>query len=121
MDELKKRFKITTGGRLKKHLGIDYEWIKDDEGMTSIVATMEKRVKDIIKSYEDATGLIAKEVDSLCIPGKVLQKNEGEIIEKDSFRSIVGKVMFFSMKLGYKTSSGTRQLAAHLSRQGQEH
>ena len=57
MDELKKRFKITTGGRLKKHLGIDYEWIKDDEGMTSIVATMEKRVKDIIKSYEDVTGL----------------------------------------------------------------
>jgi len=121
MDELKKRFKITTGGRLKKHLGIDYKWIKDDEGMTSIVATMEKRVKDIIKSYEDASGLIAKEVDSPCIPGKVLQKNEGEIIEMDSFRSIVGKAMFFSTKLGYRTSSGTIQLAAHLSRPGQEH
>ena len=68
MDEVKKRFKITTSGRLKKHLGIDYEGIKDNEGMTSIlVATMEKRVKDIIKSYEDATGLIAKEVDSLKI------------------------------------------------------
>lgn len=26
MDQLEKQFKITRGGRLKKHLGIDYEW-----------------------------------------------------------------------------------------------
>jgi hypothetical protein len=121
MVELKKRFKITLGGRLKKHLGIDYEWLKDEKGMTCIVATMEKRVRDIIKSYENATGLTAKKVDSPCTPGKVLSKNDGEITNIEDYRSIVGKAMFFSTKLGYKTSSATRQLAGHLSCPGQEH
>jgi len=50
MEQLEKRFRITRGGRLKKHLGVDYEWIKDDNGRTAIKATMNKGVKDIVKS-----------------------------------------------------------------------
>jgi len=121
MDELEKRFKITRGGRLKKHLGIDYEWIKDENGRTAIKATMDKRVKDIVKSYEAEAGKVAKEVPSPCFPSKVLSKNEGESINTEGYRSVVGKAMFFSTKLGYKTSSATRQLAGHLSNPGEEH
>jgi len=76
---------------------------------------MDKRVKDIVKSYEDVTGKAVKEVESPCIPSNLLTFN------MEFFRSMVGKVIFFWTKLGYKTSSSTRQLASHLSRQGQDH
>lgn len=83
---------------------------------------MDKRVKDIVKSYESESGKMAKEVDSRCIMHKILSKNEGEPINMEGFCSVVGEAMFFSTKLGrYKTSSAMRQLAGHLSNPGEEH
>jgi hypothetical protein len=38
--ELKKRFNISGLGRLKKHLGVWYDWRTDNNGKTYIVASM---------------------------------------------------------------------------------
>jgi len=121
MTNLEKRFKITRGGRLSKHLGIDYEWFKDKNNNHTMKATMDKRIKDTVQSFEKAVGYEVKEVESPCIPGKILSKNEGEAVNIEDYRSVVGKATFFSTKLGYKTSSSTRQLAGHLSNPGEEH
>jgi len=52
MDNLETRFKITKGGLLTKHLGIDYEWGVIDNGKSYAKATMDKKIANIIKVYE---------------------------------------------------------------------
>jgi hypothetical protein len=66
-NELEKRFNITKGGILKKHLGIDYEWGILPNGKAYCKATMEKKVKATIEQYEEHIGKEAKIFSS---PGK---------------------------------------------------
>jgi len=45
MDGLESRFNITRGGKLRKHLDIDYVWGFDEErGNHFVKATMDKKV-----------------------------------------------------------------------------
>ena len=53
---VKKRFGITELGILKRHLGIWYEWKKDENGERYVVATMPKLVKQIIEVTEKSVG-----------------------------------------------------------------
>ena len=60
-------FKITKGRLLSKHLGIDYEWGVLPNGKAFVKATMDKKIKNIIKVYEEH---IRREEKIYDMPGK---------------------------------------------------
>ena len=121
MTELQKRFKITNGGLLKKHLGVDYEWGIQSDGKAFCKATMDKKVKETVRKYEDYLGREAKVYESPGKPHEYLSKNEGEAIDIDEYRSLVGQLMFFTTKLGPKLGNATRALSGFMSSPGATH
>jgi hypothetical protein len=48
-------------GRLKKHLGIIYDWKQDKSGNTYLEASMPKMIDEIREKFEQARGKKAKE------------------------------------------------------------
>ena len=122
MDELEKRFKITRGGILTKHLGVSYEWgIREEDGKAFCEATMDKKVKATIQQYEEYIGKEAKIYDSPGKPHEYLGKNEGEPIDTEKYRSFVGQAMFFTTKLGPKLGNATRALSGFMANPGKLH
>jgi hypothetical protein len=57
---IESKVKIEKLGRLKKHLGIWYDWKKDKLGNTYLEATMPKMIEEISEKFEKATGKKAK-------------------------------------------------------------
>ena len=60
MKGLEGRFKITRGGLLKKHLGVNYEWGVLPNGKSFCRATMEKKVNALVEAYIKHIGKEAK-------------------------------------------------------------
>ena len=114
------RFKIERLGRLKKHLGIWYEW-KEENGETVIEASMPQLINDIIKKYEEVTKKPAKNYSTPGTPCKTLIKHQGEPKDIDNYRSIVGKIMYLTTKLAPELSNASRDLASHLSCPNESH
>lgn len=118
MDMVAARFKITRGGRLKKHLGVDYVWKKDEKGETTVEATMDAKANNIVDDYEAYIGREVKICESPGFPHQTLEKYEGDPVDIDKYRSLVGKLMFFTTKLCLKTANASRALACHMSGPG---
>ena len=121
MNKLEERFKITRGGLLKKHLGVDYEWGVFRNGKAYCKATMDKKVDAIVDNYEKHINGEAKIYDTPGKPHEYLAKNEGEPIDIDPYRSLVGQVMFFTTKLCPKTGNANRALSGFMSNPGEKH
>jgi hypothetical protein len=121
MTKVEERFKITRGGMLRKHLGVDYEWKKDEKGEMYVEANMKRKLQEIIKSYEEYIGKTVRAYKTPGAPSTVMKKNEKEIENISEYRSIVGKVMFYASKLGPKLVCSSRELATHMSNPGEEH
>ena len=100
-ETLKERFGTVEDGRLRKLLGVRYDWKKDDDTDEAYLElTMNDKGKEIIEAYEKVTGRTPKDYSSPGAPGTVLKKNEGEMIKRDEYRSIIGKLMFYTTKIG---------------------
>ena len=56
MKKVGKYFKISTENVLERHLGVDFKFLRDDKNEIYLEATMEKKVYDIVKFFEDVTG-----------------------------------------------------------------
>jgi hypothetical protein len=54
-------------------------------------------------------------------PGTVLSKNEGEIVNQQEYRSIVGKLSFAVEKCVPDCANAVRDLCGHLESPGEEH
>ena len=121
MEDIEKRFSITRDLEVKKHLGIDFNWIKEENGNMSVELTMEKKAKDIVESLEKFLGREIKTQKSPGKPHTVLIKNKGDVMELDMYRSLVGKLMFYTTKLGPDMAYAVRDLAAHMSNPGETH
>jgi hypothetical protein len=120
--EIQKKFKIEKLGRLKKHLGIWYEWKNDPKTKELYLeASMPKLIEEIISNYKKATGKEAKMSNVPATPGKCLRKHEGQPMKLDEYRSLVGKIMYYTTKLAPELSNAARELASHLSNPGEEH
>ena len=115
------KFNIEKLGKLKKHLGIWWDWHKDTDGTTYLSATMDKMIEDIGKKYEAATKKKAKAAPTPGYPGQFLSKNTGPMVDIDNYRSIVGKIMYYTTKVAPELSNAARELASHLSNPGREH
>ena len=123
MDGLESRFKITRGGKLKKHLGVDYVWGYDEEKQKHYVkATMDKKVQ---ASIEQLKKFLKREIKVKPSPGKpneYLQKSEDENpVDIDEYRSLVGQIMFFTTKLCPKTGNACRALSGFMSNPSKDH
>ena len=121
MNDVEKEFNIVKEDTVRKHLGVDYEFYRDEYGDMCAKCTMDKKVKDIVKSYEEFIGAEAKVFQSPGAPNSVLDKNEGEVVDINEYRSFVGRIMFFSTKIGPKLSNAVRDLARHMSNPGDPH
>jgi hypothetical protein len=82
---------------------------------------MDKMIDEIRKKFEEATKKKVKEAATPGFPGQVLVKNTGAIVDLDNYRSIVGKIMYYTTKVGPEVSNAARDLASHLSNPGTEH
>ena len=121
MDKVKKKFKITREDEVKRHLGIDYYWKRDEQGEIYLETTMEKRAAGIVATYEKHIGGKVKEFDTPGAPRSVLGANEGVVVNIDVYRSLVGKLMFYTTKIGPKQANAVRDLSRHLSIPGDAH
>jgi hypothetical protein len=101
--KIEEKIKIVKLGRLKKHLGIIYEWKQNKSGYTYLEASMPKMIDEIREKFEQARGKKVKEYATPGTPGKTLKKNEGDMVDIDAYRSIERRV-------GYLASEGTKLL-----------
>jgi len=118
---IESKFRIEWLGQLTKHLGIWWEWKTDSQGEKYLIATMPKMIKEIQEKYKESTGKEAKPCFTPGFPGKVLIKNTEEMIDLDAYRSLVGKIMYYTTKIAPEISSAARELATHLSNPGKLH
>ena len=121
MNQLEKRFSITRGGEMKKHLGINYEWGVLENGKAFCKATMDKKVDCSVAAYEEHIGKEAKEFVSPGKPHEYLSKHEGDPVDIDMYRSLVGQVMFFATKLGPTIGNAVRVLSGFMGNPSETH
>jgi hypothetical protein len=120
--DFKKYLKIEELGRLKKHLGVWWAWKRDEHGAIYLEATMPKMIVEIEEAYRKAIGKAAKPATTPGFPGKTLKKStEDEPTMLDDYRSIVGKIMYLTTKVGPDLANATRELASHMSNPDAEH
>ncbi|KAI2496491.1 GAG-pre-integrase domain [Fragilaria crotonensis] len=119
--KLKERFNISDLGKLKKHLGVWYDWSVDENGNVIIIAKMNKLEDEIVETYEKITGKEVKTYDTPGYPNKYLSKNEGPTVNMTDYRSMVGKIMYLTTKLAPDLANAARELAQHLSNPGEDH
>ena len=124
IEELKrnvtKRFNITDLGQIKKHLGVHYEWGTDEKG-DYVKAEMKKNAEKFINCYEEMFEKKVKVASTPGFPGKCLTKNEAESIMLDEYRSLVGQIMFYMVKVGPDVANAARELAQHMTNPGEDH
>ena len=121
MDQVSSRFSITREGMIKKHLGAYYEWKVNEDGKQICECTMDKKVAELIRKYEEHVGKPVKRYDSPGKPGENLEKWEGEPKDLDAYRSITGLAMFFGTKMGPKTANAIRNISRHMSCPNESH
>ena len=122
-NEFKKTYKITELGDLKRHLGIWFEWIKDESGEKAIRLHMDDMATKIVKEYEMLMGNVVKVWNTPGYPSLKLSKpkDDEEIVDEKNYRSMVGKIMYFVNKVCPVCLSVTRELAKYFACPTQHH
>jgi hypothetical protein len=124
IDEFKKnvqtRFNISDLGQLKKHLGVWYERCKDKTG-EYYKMTMKKYQDDIVLDWEQIAGGKAKKAKTPGFPGETLRKNTEQEVDKENYRKILGRLMWFTRKLMPECGNPIRELAISMDNPGQDH
>ena len=92
--KFKQKYKIIDLGKLKRHLGIWYEWIKNKEGSTNKMH-MDDMARKIVKEYEELTHGAVKKWTSPDYPSVKLTKSnsEDEVINEEGYRLMVGNLV----------------------------
>ena len=123
MQKFKKKYNITELGRMKKHLGMWYEWKKDDEGEPYVKVTMDEMLDEIIEKFEKVIGKEVKIQNTPGYPGKFLTKlkDENKKLRQEDYRSIIGKTLYYVNKMDTACSNAIRELTQHLEAPGEEH
>jgi hypothetical protein len=119
-NDVQTRFNISDLGLIKKHLGVWYERCKDKDG-EYFKMTMQKYQDDIVCDWEQITGATAKPAKTPGFPGESLTKNTGDEIDKENYRKILGRLMWFTRKLMPECGNAIRELAISMDNPGEEH
>ena len=68
------QYSITKLGKLRKHLGVWYNWKTDNCGEMYVKMTMPKLVDSAVAKYKELSKEKVKQASTPGTPGKVLQK-----------------------------------------------
>ena len=104
---ISERFKFRDEGRLKKHLGVTYEWkLHQKTGKSYIEATMRTLIDEIIKKYQQVMEREPKEYSTPAKPNEHLKKGaeEEENFKAKEYRSLAGKYMYLVTKISPRKS-----------------
>jgi hypothetical protein len=118
---LRKRFTIKELGPLTRHLQISYEKRRDEAGNPFYVLSLKNMRDEIVRSYENFKGKEIKEMTTPGFPRKHLVKYDGEPVNLDEYRSIVGKILYYAKKVAPDMNNAVRELAQFLSKPGPDH
>ena len=83
---------------------------------------MEKDVKNLVEGYKKymVSGLRVQKTPGA--PGMTLSKSDLEEPDNiNKYRSFVGHLMWYTIKVGPDVANAARELAVHMSRPGTEH
>ena len=120
--KLKSEFGVVEEGQLRKLLGVRYNWEDvDDPIKARVILNMDDKAKEIIDSYQKATGLTPKVHQTPGKPSEVLMKNNGQPVRHSDYRSILGKLMFYVTKIAPECSFACGQLARQMHNPSQDH
>ena len=111
---------ITDLGLLRKHCGIWYEWGYDPNGNKYLEANMNDFVQALIADYEKEFGMVSY----VSTPGKqntVLSKNEETPHLLDKYRSFLGRLMYYVVKLAPDCANAGRELSQFMSNPNKTH
>ena len=82
---------------------------------------MDKKVSGIVKSFGIYDGKKAKVDDTPGDPNVNLSKHEGQPVDIDEYRSLVGKIMLFATKICLKIDSTVRAPSGYMLFPGPDH
>jgi len=119
-----KYLKIKRLRKLKRHLGMWWEWMTDsDTGKVYLRATMPKMVQEIKEAYASAMGHLAKQAKAPGFLGKCLRKakEDDKEVKTMDYHSIVGKLMYYMMKVGPELGNAMRELAEQMVKPNSKH
>jgi hypothetical protein len=119
-EDVQKRFKITDLGSIKKHLGVWYEHHKDRDG-EYYELSMEAYQADIVKDWTTMTMRPIKKAKTPGFPGESLVKNLEDEVDKENYRKMLGRLMWFVRKLMPEALNSIRELATFMDNPGEEH
>ena len=117
-EKIRTKYNITTLGEITKYLGVRYDWKTDEKGERYVVASMKRNAEEIISYYEKVTGTKAKIAKTPGSQNSVLEKNEEEVVMLDEYRSLVGKLLFYVVKVAPDCANAVRDLARQMSNPG---
>ena len=114
---IKRYLKIKEIGKVKRHLGVDYN-IEPDE--RSLEIHMTEFVQEIISDYEQETKKVLKIYDTPGTTSEPLLENAGNKERQEQYRSYVGRLLFAIKKCIPDCSNAIRELSQHLENPGVE-
>ena len=117
---IRKRFKITELGKIKKHLGVWYEHCKDKNG-ECYKLSMEQYQQEILTDWKKVTGQDPKPSTTPGFPNETLSKNQGEEVDKENYCKLLGRLMWFVRKIMPEALNSIRELAMYMDNPGKEH
>ena len=82
---------------------------------------MDDYVDNMVDTFKNKFGRKIKPYDTPGEPGKHLKKNGDETMMLDEYRSIVGKLIYYSTKISPDCSNAVRELSQHMSNPGEQH
>jgi hypothetical protein len=115
--------KISDLGKLKRHLGVDYEF-GTDEDADYILSNMTDYIEAIVRTnYEEYMESDIKEFSTprASVTPPLRSSPEDEIINMELFRSFVGQILFACGKTEPTISNACRELTSHLTAPNEEH
>ena len=120
--KLKSEFGVVEDGKLRKLLGVRYEWrdVTDPE-KARVILNMDDKAAEIVSSYEKATGLTPRLQKTPGKPGEILGKHDGVAAKHEEYRSILGKLMFYVTKISPECSYACGQLARQMHNPNDTH
>ena len=120
--KLKDEFGVVEDGQLRKLLGVRYKWEDlDNPDQAKVILSMDDKANDIVEAFETVKGSSVKTFKTPGKPGQLLEKNEGQAIKHNEYRSILGKLMFYVTKVAPECSFSCGQLARQMHNPGDVH
>ena len=121
-ENIKEKFNISESGKVKKFLGVYYEWGRDAKGAYAKM-TMYKDVKNLVEGYENYTGSDLKVQKTPGDPGTTLSKSDLEEPDNtnNKYITFVGQIMCYITKMVPDVENVAMELTVHMSHPGPEH